>query len=110
MIRRPPRSTLFPYTTLFRSELSMTVSMLKSKNFLVVCLGGGHDIAYGTYNGILKYAQSKEMAPKIGIISFDAHFDMRSYEKGASSGTMFLQIADDCEQEEIGRASCRERV
>src|SRR5258708_28424769 len=24
MIRRPPRSTLFPYTTLFRSVLSMT--------------------------------------------------------------------------------------
>src|SRR5256885_11542554 len=23
MIRRPPRSTLFPYTTLFRSEMSM---------------------------------------------------------------------------------------
>src|SRR5256885_5374790 len=25
MIRRPPRSTLFPYTTLFRSELTQTV-------------------------------------------------------------------------------------
>src|SRR3712207_8892607 len=25
MIRRPPRSTLFPYTTLFRSRLSVTV-------------------------------------------------------------------------------------
>src|SRR3712207_7254912 len=25
MIRRPPRSTLFPYTTLFRSELGKTV-------------------------------------------------------------------------------------
>src|SRR3712207_7848260 len=25
MIRRPPRSTLFPYTTLFRSELGHTV-------------------------------------------------------------------------------------
>src|SRR3712207_7738859 len=24
MIRRPPRSTLFPYTTLFRSDLPMT--------------------------------------------------------------------------------------
>src|SRR5947209_11748334 len=24
MIRRPPRSTLFPYTTLFRSKLSLT--------------------------------------------------------------------------------------
>src|SRR5690349_22073683 len=26
MIRRPPRSTLFPYTTLFRSLLSVTTS------------------------------------------------------------------------------------
>src|SRR3712207_7944767 len=25
MIRRPPRSTLFPYTTLFRSELDVTL-------------------------------------------------------------------------------------
>src|SRR5262249_60612630 len=26
MIRRPPRSTLFPYTTLFRSRLSTTIT------------------------------------------------------------------------------------
>src|SRR5205809_1777188 len=26
MIRRPPRSTLFPYTTLFRSDLAVAVS------------------------------------------------------------------------------------
>ena len=36
--------------------------------------------------------------PKIGIISFDAHFDMREYSKGANSGTMFYQIADDCQK------------
>src|SRR3712207_8707215 len=29
MIRRPPRSTLFPYTTLFRSELKEAASSLK---------------------------------------------------------------------------------
>src|SRR4051812_49989233 len=29
MIRRPPRSTLFPYTTLFRSGFSRTVDDLK---------------------------------------------------------------------------------
>src|SRR5256885_6695294 len=29
MIRRPPRSTLFPYTTLFRSPLSFPVPNLK---------------------------------------------------------------------------------
>src|SRR3712207_7751118 len=28
MIRRPPRSTLFPYTTLFRSKLKITLGML----------------------------------------------------------------------------------
>src|SRR2546430_696812 len=34
MIRRPPRSTLFPYTTLFRSLLPL----LRSRAFLLVCL------------------------------------------------------------------------
>src|SRR3712207_8220686 len=28
MIRRPPRSTLFPYTTLFRSQVSITTPLL----------------------------------------------------------------------------------
>src|SRR5258708_28001217 len=30
MIRRPPRSTLFPYTTLFRSETSRHVAQVRS--------------------------------------------------------------------------------
>src|SRR3712207_7617133 len=29
MIRRPPRSTLFPYTTLFRSEMKNTMDQIK---------------------------------------------------------------------------------
>src|SRR3712207_8456181 len=35
MIRRPPRSTLFPYTTLFRSPPGALMGM-----FLVCCLDG----------------------------------------------------------------------
>src|SRR5256885_6568944 len=38
MIRRPPRSTLFPYTTLFRSEVGPVVQELvgeKLRNFLL---------------------------------------------------------------------------
>src|SRR3712207_8198476 len=31
MIRRPPRSTLFPYTTLFRSESGHPLGLFKSK-------------------------------------------------------------------------------
>src|SRR2546430_13262198 len=33
MIRRPPRSTLFPYTTLFRSELSRSFELLELRRF-----------------------------------------------------------------------------
>src|SRR5258705_9736438 len=40
MIRRPPRSTLFPYTTLFRSALLLLVSkMLRYE--------GHRDVTYG---------------------------------------------------------------
>src|SRR5256885_5380463 len=46
MIRRPPRSTLFPYTTLFRSlfELEQHVQAAKIK---VIGLGGGGGNAVG---------------------------------------------------------------
>src|SRR3712207_7512047 len=33
MIRRPPRSTLFPYTTLFRSEAWCVISLAASLRF-----------------------------------------------------------------------------
>src|SRR3712207_5253108 len=32
MIRRPPRSTLFPYTTLFRSSVSLTIGIVGLPN------------------------------------------------------------------------------
>src|SRR3712207_8940332 len=37
MIRRPPRSTLFPYTTLFRSYL-YTVNMVRNRQPFLLCL------------------------------------------------------------------------
>src|SRR5260370_23357635 len=38
MIRRPPRSTLFPYTTLFRSE-GEVAAVVGAENFLRIELG-----------------------------------------------------------------------
>src|SRR2546430_8028996 len=39
MIRRPPRSTLFPYTTLFRSFVGRTViQALRAEGYVVRCL------------------------------------------------------------------------
>src|SRR5690349_22548337 len=42
MIRRPPRSTLFPYTTLFRSSSGRDVIAGEGGND-VVCSGSGND-------------------------------------------------------------------
>src|SRR3712207_8237289 len=39
MIRRPPRSTLFPYTTLFRSERGITITSAAT-----TCQWKGHEI------------------------------------------------------------------
>ena len=68
--------------------------MLKHGLFPIV-LGGGHEIAYGHYNGIERFLDETKKET-LGIFNLDAHFDMRPYEKGTSSGTMFAQIADDC--------------
>ena len=83
------------------AELANIVTELKKRNFLVVLLGGGHDVAFANYSGILQYASEKSIAPKIGIINFDAHFDMREYSNGRNSGTMFLQIADICKEKNL---------
>src|SRR2546422_2721881 len=38
MIRRPPRSTLFPYTTLFRSERSLRGGPMRCRSLIVPLL------------------------------------------------------------------------
>src|SRR5256885_3491812 len=38
MIRRPPRSTLFPYTTLFRSACWLCVWLMPKKSAVLTCV------------------------------------------------------------------------
>src|SRR3712207_8367494 len=47
MIRRPPRSTLFPYTTLFRSQGYLARGGAFGANDLVSVYGGANDIFQG---------------------------------------------------------------
>lgn len=77
--------------------LSKAVSKILSLNLFPIVLGGGHEVAFGHYNGILDHLYKSYNKPNIGIINFDAHFDLRPYPNGGSSGTMFRQIADVCE-------------
>src|SRR3712207_8488311 len=43
MIRRPPRSTLFPYTTLFRSHWGKWLAFFVGVGLLAGCGGGNKD-------------------------------------------------------------------
>src|SRR3712207_7827223 len=58
MIRRPPRSTLFPYTTLFRSALSVGLVDLLGPGSSVVGLDFDARIAWPAYDwmGVAKAA------------------------------------------------------
>ncbi|MFD0796313.1 formimidoylglutamase [Maribacter chungangensis] len=78
-----------------QNVLGEKVRLLLEAGIFPIILGGGHDIAYGTYHGIRKHFSSSK---SIGIINFDAHFDLRSNTNGNTSGTPFYQIAKDCEK------------
>jgi formiminoglutamase len=81
--------------------LAKAVEKLLELNLFPIVLGGGHEVAFGHYQGILSHAKKNNGKPNIGIINFDAHFDLRPYPNGGSSGTMFRQIADQCMEKEL---------
>lgn len=74
-----------------QKEYSEKIADVLKKGIFPIGLGGGHDIAYGSYLGVRKANPDK----KIGIINFDAHLDMRPYDKGRTSGTSFKEIMDN---------------
>src|SRR2546430_14761343 len=69
MIRRPPRSTLFPYTTLFRSNFGM--KMLTMTNLSTECLIQLTKLGYDAtpFNQILKQNAKREMRLRLGKVT-----------------------------------------
>src|SRR5256885_13840367 len=105
MIRRPPRSTLFPYTTLFRSvEPDMT------------------DIGTGSYPIIAQTAAEmlglplQQVRVRLGDSGFPVsagsggQWGAASATSGVYAACVKLREAVARKLGKIGRASCRERV
>lgn len=76
---------------LAQDELKSLVSIVHEKKLFPIILGGGHEVAFPS---IMGFYESRGKLPS--IVNFDAHFDMRDYSSGPTSGTSFRQIGDFC--------------
>ena len=86
-------------------ELGCAVEEILRRNLFPIVLGGGHETTFGHFQGQHNFLKDKGKTPELGIVNFDAHFDLRPYDMGNSSGTMFRQIADVCRAEGTPYAS-----
>src|SRR5690348_18355135 len=97
MIRRPPRSTLFPYTTLFRSLAAPGMEWRR------LDLAGIDDlIGHGVYYGAGRSEAAQCAGQSVVVVG-----------AGNSAGQAVLNFANQTARVtmlEIGRASCRERA
>ncbi|MFV3094060.1 arginase family protein, partial [Pseudomonas sp. GW6] len=78
-----------------QARLGRNVCALLDVGHLPLVIGGGHEVAFGSWSGLAEHL-SGNPAPRIGIINFDAHFDLRDPAHVHSSGTPFAQIAEQC--------------
>ena len=68
---------------------------------LTVVLGGGHETAWSSYQGLMRSGLGPRAGQRWGVLNLDAHFDLRE-EPRPSSGTPFAQMA--VAEQEAGRA------
>src|SRR5438552_12802374 len=95
MMRRPPRSTLFPYTTLFRSVLGPNGS---GKTTLLSLLSGDHPQAYA--NDIRLFGRQRgtgesiwEIKRRVGLVSPELHlYFSESLTAAAAAATGFFDV------------------
>ncbi|EKT64571.1 formimidoylglutamase [Providencia burhodogranariea] len=78
-------------------HLSDEIIDILSLNQTPIILGGGHEVAFASFQGLFDFVAKNKPTKIIGIINFDAHFDLRSAFE-ATSGTPFLQSAMLCKQ------------
>src|SRR3712207_9295964 len=109
MIRRPPRSTLFPYTTLFRS-------LQKADNKVDGVLAANDGLGNAAISAI-----KQRKLDQIPVTGQDATLEgIQNIVNGDQCMTVYKAVKKEADaaaklaialaKGEIGRASCRERV
>ena len=81
--------------------LGKAVEKILEMGLFPIVLGGGHETTFGHFLGQFADLKKNGKPLDMGIVNFDAHFDLRPYENGPTSGSMFRQIADIYKTEDI---------
>src|ERR1044071_2305713 len=125
MIRRPPRSTLFPYTTLFRSvpicaaEVAQRFTLLSRRfSIFAVCAFSLIKLSRRNLSRAHSYrvqlcdtAEWKSALQKVVSISMPSiPIIMPQLGESIAEATIVNLLVNIGDQVQIGRASCRERV
>lgn len=75
-----------------QEAFAQLIKKMLSHQTVPIGLGGGHDMAYASLKGILDHFKVYDSSSRLGIINFDAHFDLRPVINRPNSGTPFNQI------------------
>src|SRR5256885_15534535 len=102
MIRRPPRSTLFPYTTLFRSDRHCSSVVIGHHTGQFGRFGVGDGAALCVVHGVLGLACLVVGQTRTGG-------GQATDDDGFLQATQLVALAPDGSLGEIGRAACRGR-
>jgi len=78
-----------------QARYAQTVTQQLSYGARVLALGGGHEIAWGSFLGLRHWLDARHDQAPVLVLNLDAHFDLRT-SRPASSGTPFDQIAGHC--------------
>src|SRR2546429_7290632 len=92
MIRRPPRSTLFPYTTLFRSLVGVGTNGPYLREHVALHLAGEPlDLSHGDFHGLVDAAFERHRARACGHRSYTLTEDCLG-QHGRSRGAIASHI------------------
>src|SRR3712207_9234466 len=117
MIRQPPRSTLFPYTTLFRSETNEDGQQWLAQVANIKQKLKKHTRAWRPgEKATLRNPPSEteedgqQRLPQVTIVKQKKHTGAWRPGEKATLRNLPSETEEDGQQGQIGRASCRERV
>src|SRR2546430_6058940 len=91
MIRRPPRSTLFPYTTLFRSETDQAIALIEHLLVTPGCIN--YDLSV-TLPDLRLDRKSTRLNSSHSQISYAVFCLKKKKEKTRRTAAATIQIAD----------------